>query len=359
MQVSRTFRQEVDVSGLGVLATGHPSGHVYFWRHRRAMGILQPSLCAPCISLHSDGNPWRIVSSSRGVRCIRCWHLPDEPGGSGHSSCSSAAPARASNGHSDPVSGMWFLGVASHEGAVHIWKVPAHYDLSGADKIGSDSATRQRSARLQKAGMRMHARHAYAGCAGVRRVASVWVPRLPRAAARSPVRAFDVAAAGRGLRLAVGTYDGSLWACRLDEFPSADTSVRLVGYGDPMSFWNRVRAHVLCSGWSLQSLACSVCPDERFWLGDPSVGFMATPDSALVSTTVYDACEGQRGSSFSPKLTGWPCRLASVHRTQIRLYCATMSFQDTAQEIQTLYVPAELSTISAECSAASIFIVHH
>lgn len=212
------------------MATGHPSGHIYFWRHRRVVRVLQPTLCPPRANLPSDGNPWRIVGSSRGVRCIRCWNLPQH-----------ADPADGTIGSTNSKPGSdaacWFMGVASHEGAVHIWELPEGSAMhSSAVGPRSDSGTQlcrtgpgRRQLQADSESWRWTSAAGEYGAAGVaraRRVVSVWVPRLPRAASRSPVRAFDVAAEGGKLLVAVGTYDGTLWACRLDTFPPTDTEVR-------------------------------------------------------------------------------------------------------------------------------------
>lgn len=214
------------------MATGHPSGHVYFWRHRRAVRVLQPSLCPPRANLPSDGNPWRIVGSSRGVRCIRCWKWKPPQRAD---SVDSTADGANGTARADPA--CWSMGIASHEGAVHIWELPEdsfmHSESAGA-KSGSGLQLRRtgQSRRQLRADSRSWRRGKATGengaarAARARRVASVWVPRLPRAVSRSPVRAFDVAAEGGGLLVAVGTYDGTLWACRVDPFPPTDAEAR-------------------------------------------------------------------------------------------------------------------------------------
>eukprot|EP00892_Ulva_mutabilis_P002986 jgi/Ulvmu1/12689/UM094_0047.1 len=234
VEASRTIRREAD--SLGPLATGHPSGHVYIWRHRCAVRVLRPALCPPQARVRSDGNPWATLTGSGGVRCLRCWALPHGPNGAAATARSTssdraetglkpgALPAPDAPRLAESGADAWFLGSASDDGAVHIWNLPADSPSTAvttgektrdAERDGRAAASRQGFQASALSGM--HGRHA-------RRVMSVWVPRRPHAAARSPVRAFDVAPSpggGGGLRVAVGTYDGTLWLCELPDFPTA------------------------------------------------------------------------------------------------------------------------------------------
>lgn len=216
-QVTRTIRREAD--GLGALATGHPSGEVYIWRHRCAVRVLRPSRCTPPTRPRSDGNPWVTLTSCCGVRCLRCWTQPDESAAGAEET-----PAVGMHVHGATV---WFLAAASQHGAVHVWKL---LEDSGGRKRGGGAC---RAACDPGAGERR---------AG--RLVSVWVPRRPQVASRSAVRAFDVAPGARGgLRIAVGTFDGSLWLCQLPSFPAVAAEVRRL----------RAHMHALPVAWHMSS----------------------------------------------------------------------------------------------------------
>lgn len=187
MQVARkVFRvQSMECSGL--LATGHTSGCVYFWRNRVVVSVLQVSDCDPKLHVASKGCPSFVIESSAGIRCIRLWSMNDawqDPNLPHKRMAESTAGQR------------WCLGFASQEGAVHI------YGFSACDATAMQRREEENSEE---------------NVPEARRIVSLWLPRHMGGPTRSAIRTFDVNQRPCGpLNAVVGAYDGTIWMCCLD-----------------------------------------------------------------------------------------------------------------------------------------------
>lgn len=175
----------MDCSGL--LATGHTSGCIYFWRDRVVVSVLQVCDADPKVRVESKGCPSFVIESSVGIRCIRLWSMDasQQPASMHHKH-----KATSNEGH------CWCLAAASQEGAVHIYGITA---------CGSTILERSKTS------------NSIQSMPKARRIVSLWLPRHMGGATRSAVRTFDIKQSPRGLLNAViGAYDGTIWICCLN-----------------------------------------------------------------------------------------------------------------------------------------------
>lgn len=171
----------------GLLATGHTSGCIYFWRNRVVISTLQASDTDPKQRVESKGCPSFVIESSAGIRCIRVWRwsMPE------NQEQRSVLHKHLDEQVEKPKQ-RWCLAASSQEGAVHIWGITACH--SGHTHVHTDKNT-----------------------AEARRIVSLWLPRHMGGPTRSAVRSFDVSNGSCGVFTAViGAYDGTVWLCSLD-----------------------------------------------------------------------------------------------------------------------------------------------
>lgn len=209
MQVGRkVFRESHDESS-GLLATGHPSGCIYFWRNRVVMSTLQAYDTDPKWSVEIKGCPSFVIGSPMGVRCIRVWCMhatQDQPWRNSKLGADHSIEAQ-----------RWCFAASGQEGAVHIWGITA----DGSSSTKSRKALNRETASI------------------ARRIVSLWLPRHMAGPSRSAVRAFDVQQSPCGnLSAVIGAYDGTIWMCTLD----LDAMWQVCTAGG-----NLHEMHVLCS----------------------------------------------------------------------------------------------------------------